>query len=79
MCSKTGAMMGVGVHGVAIIRALCGDEPTVVNATALWAVEHQGGGEPTVGATTVLLPVTWNFTIIYTPGSKENPLPKLRV
>jgi len=43
VCSKTGAMMGVGVHGVAIIRALCGDEPTVVNATALWAVEHRGG------------------------------------
>ena len=33
VCSKTGAMMGIGVHGVAIIRALCGDEPIVVNAT----------------------------------------------
>lgn len=34
VCSKTGALMGVGVHGVAIIRALCGDEPMVVSATA---------------------------------------------
>ena len=34
VCSKTGALMGVGVHGVAIIRALCGDEPMVINATA---------------------------------------------
>eukprot|EP00435_Cladocopium_sp_Y103_P036037 s3524_g9.t1 len=33
VCSKTGALMGVGVHGVAIIRALCGDEPVVVSAT----------------------------------------------
>ncbi|CAJ1363691.1 unnamed protein product [Effrenium voratum] len=33
VCSKTGALMGIGVHGVAIIRALCNDEPTVVSAT----------------------------------------------
>ena len=36
VCSKTGALMGVGVHGVAIIRALCGDEPMVVSATVAW-------------------------------------------
>lgn len=34
VCSKTGALMGVGCHGVAIVRALCGEEPVVLNAAA---------------------------------------------
>eukprot|EP00418_Pyrodinium_bahamense_P035178 CAMPEP_0179143656 /NCGR_PEP_ID=MMETSP0796-20121207/69124_1 /TAXON_ID=73915 /ORGANISM="Pyrodinium bahamense, Strain pbaha01" /LENGTH=366 /DNA_ID=CAMNT_0020843737 /DNA_START=81 /DNA_END=1181 /DNA_ORIENTATION=- len=34
VCSKTGALMGLGCHGVAIVRALAGDEPWVVNASA---------------------------------------------
>ena len=28
--------MGVGVHGVAIVRALSGDEPMVISATDAW-------------------------------------------
>eukprot|EP00930_Biecheleria_cincta_P009066 TRINITY_DN110704_c0_g1_i1.p1 TRINITY_DN110704_c0_g1~~TRINITY_DN110704_c0_g1_i1.p1 ORF type:complete len:371 (-),score=67.27 TRINITY_DN110704_c0_g1_i1:29-1141(-) len=42
VCSKTGALMGVGVHGVAIIRALAGEEPTVVSATAQTSAENPG-------------------------------------
>jgi len=34
VCSKTGALMGLGCHGVAIVRALTGEEPRVVTATA---------------------------------------------
>lgn len=34
VCSKTGALMGVGCHGVAIMRALSGEEPVVLNASA---------------------------------------------
>jgi len=34
VCSKTGALMGVGIHGVAIVRALSGEEPAVISATA---------------------------------------------
>ena len=43
VCSKTGAMMGIGVHGVAIIRALCGDEPIVVNATVPGPIGSRAG------------------------------------
>jgi len=34
ICSKTGALMGIGCHGIAIVRALAGEEPSVVNASA---------------------------------------------
>mmetsp|Transcript_72294 Transcript_72294/g.211861 ORF Transcript_72294/g.211861 Transcript_72294/m.211861 type:complete len:373 (+) Transcript_72294:118-1236(+) len=34
VCSKTGALMGLGCHGVAIVRALAGAEPRVVGASA---------------------------------------------
>mmetsp|Transcript_102029 Transcript_102029/g.304440 ORF Transcript_102029/g.304440 Transcript_102029/m.304440 type:complete len:370 (+) Transcript_102029:71-1180(+) len=34
VCSKTGALMGLGCHGVAIVRALAGAEPRVVKASA---------------------------------------------
>eukprot|EP00928_Gymnodinium_smaydae_P087360 TRINITY_DN71630_c0_g1_i1.p1 TRINITY_DN71630_c0_g1~~TRINITY_DN71630_c0_g1_i1.p1 ORF type:complete len:369 (-),score=95.11 TRINITY_DN71630_c0_g1_i1:132-1238(-) len=34
ICSKTGALMGVGCHGIAIVRALAGEEPVVVSAKA---------------------------------------------
>mmetsp|Transcript_101345 Transcript_101345/g.315909 ORF Transcript_101345/g.315909 Transcript_101345/m.315909 type:complete len:370 (-) Transcript_101345:31-1140(-) len=34
VCTKTGALMGLGCHGVAIVRALAGAEPRVVSASA---------------------------------------------
>jgi len=34
VCSKTGALMSLGCHGVAIVRALAGEEPQVINASA---------------------------------------------
>jgi predicted dehydrogenase len=33
-CMKAGALMGLGCHGVAIVRALANEEPQVVRATA---------------------------------------------
>eukprot|EP00931_Biecheleriopsis_adriatica_P102761 TRINITY_DN77697_c0_g1_i1.p1 TRINITY_DN77697_c0_g1~~TRINITY_DN77697_c0_g1_i1.p1 ORF type:complete len:390 (+),score=79.63 TRINITY_DN77697_c0_g1_i1:68-1171(+) len=42
VCSKTGALMGVGVHGVAIVRALGGEEPSVISATAQQTAENPG-------------------------------------
>eukprot|EP00416_Gambierdiscus_australes_P039333 CAMPEP_0171111750 /NCGR_PEP_ID=MMETSP0766_2-20121228/76454_1 /TAXON_ID=439317 /ORGANISM="Gambierdiscus australes, Strain CAWD 149" /LENGTH=347 /DNA_ID=CAMNT_0011573783 /DNA_START=57 /DNA_END=1100 /DNA_ORIENTATION=+ len=39
VCSKTGALMGLGCHGVAIVRALAGDEPRVVKASATLSKE----------------------------------------
>jgi len=45
VCSKMGALMGVGVHGVAIVRALSGDEPVVISATA-----QQSPEDPSVDA-----------------------------
>jgi len=34
LCTKTGALMGLGCHGVAIVRALIGEDPVVINASA---------------------------------------------
>eukprot|EP00927_Polykrikos_kofoidii_P055490 TRINITY_DN49739_c0_g1_i1.p1 TRINITY_DN49739_c0_g1~~TRINITY_DN49739_c0_g1_i1.p1 ORF type:complete len:369 (+),score=59.80 TRINITY_DN49739_c0_g1_i1:40-1146(+) len=34
VCSKTGAVLGLGIHGVAIVRSIAGEEPVVVQATA---------------------------------------------
>lgn len=39
VCSKTGALMGLGCHGVAIVRALAGAEPRVVSASAKMSKE----------------------------------------
>jgi len=40
VCSKTGALMGLGCHGVAIVRALAGAEPRVVSASAKLSKEE---------------------------------------
>lgn len=40
VCSKTGALMGLGCHGVAIVRALAGDEPRVISAKATFSQEN---------------------------------------
>mmetsp|Transcript_130057 Transcript_130057/g.364042 ORF Transcript_130057/g.364042 Transcript_130057/m.364042 type:complete len:368 (-) Transcript_130057:135-1238(-) len=34
VCSRAGALMSLGCHGVAIVRALAGEEPKVISATA---------------------------------------------
>lgn len=33
VCAKTGALLGLGIHGLAIVRFLCGEEPSVVHAS----------------------------------------------
>mmetsp|Transcript_53619 Transcript_53619/g.136061 ORF Transcript_53619/g.136061 Transcript_53619/m.136061 type:complete len:369 (-) Transcript_53619:251-1357(-) len=34
VCAKAGALMSLGCHGVAIVRALAGEDPLVINASA---------------------------------------------
>eukprot|EP00927_Polykrikos_kofoidii_P002356 TRINITY_DN10924_c0_g1_i4.p1 TRINITY_DN10924_c0_g1~~TRINITY_DN10924_c0_g1_i4.p1 ORF type:complete len:369 (-),score=69.84 TRINITY_DN10924_c0_g1_i4:195-1301(-) len=51
VCSKTGAVMAVGVHGVSIVRLLAGEEPKVVQATARMLPENS----KVDGDTTVLM------------------------
>eukprot|EP00933_Yihiella_yeosuensis_P044351 TRINITY_DN3944_c3_g1_i1.p1 TRINITY_DN3944_c3_g1~~TRINITY_DN3944_c3_g1_i1.p1 ORF type:complete len:370 (+),score=85.84 TRINITY_DN3944_c3_g1_i1:106-1215(+) len=41
VCSKTGALMGVGCHGAAIIRSLSGEEPQVISAVAQYSSENK--------------------------------------
>jgi predicted dehydrogenase len=40
VCSKTGALMGLGIHGVAIARSLAGEEPVITKATATRSQEN---------------------------------------
>lgn len=41
VCSKKGALMGVGIHGVAIVRELVGEEPAVISASAQRSKENR--------------------------------------
>jgi len=45
ICTKTGALLGLGIHGVAIVRALLGDEPRVVSASAMPSEQDAGVDE----------------------------------
>lgn len=46
VCSRTGALMSLGCHGIAIVRALTGEQPRVISAVAKPSREN-----PTVDAT----------------------------
>lgn len=39
VCTKTGALMSLGCHGVAILRALTGEDPKVLSASAQLSME----------------------------------------